>query len=221
MGALLLCATTQGQQIDNAAVIRNVDAAVKARIDHIAGYTDTETYKVYRGKDETHPAAVMTVKTTYKPELGKNYQILSESGSSILLKFVLHPLLDTEKDVNNPAKIGASLIMSANYDMKLKPGGLVRQDERSCWALAIVPRHKAPNLIEGTLWVDAADFTIVRLEGVTSKSASIFAAPARVMRQYAKISGFAQAVRAHAESDSFFGKAVITIDYEGYEIQSR
>ena len=41
------------------------------------------------------------------------------------------------------------------------------------------------------------------------------------MREYARIDGFAQATHARGESDSFFGKAVITIDYEGYEIQSR
>ena len=207
--------------MDNATAIRNIDAAVKARIDHIAGYTDTEHYKVFRGKDETNPVAEMVVKTTYRAGSGKNYQVLKHSGSGVLYKFLLQPMLASETDINNPAKVGASLIVSANYDMQLKPGGPVQQDGRTCWALAIVPRRKAPNLIEGTLWVDAADFTIARLEGVTSKSPSIWSEPARVMRQYVKVDGFPEAIHARGESDSFFGKAVITIDYEGYQIQSR
>jgi len=207
--------------MDDATAVRNIDAAVRARIDHIAGYTDTEHYKVFRGKDETNPAAEMVVKTTYRPESGKNYEVLSQSGSTILNKILLRPLLDTEKDVNDPAKVGASLMVSANYQMKVKPGGPVQQDGRSCWTLEIVPRRKAPNLIQGTLWVDASDFTIVRIEGVTSKSPSFWAAPAQVMRRYTKVAGFAQAIQARAESDSFFGRAVITIDYEGYQIQTR
>jgi hypothetical protein len=56
----------QAQQPDTASIIRKVDEAVKARIDHFAGYTVTEHYAVYRSNDEVHPAAEMTVKTTYE-----------------------------------------------------------------------------------------------------------------------------------------------------------
>ncbi len=217
----LLCAAAQAEQIDNDIAVRSIDAAVWTRISHLAGYTDTETYKVFRGKDETHPIAEMTVKTTYRHDSGKNYDVLSHGGSNILYKFLLRPLLDTEKDINNPTKVDASLIVSGNYDMQLKPGGPMQQDGRECWALAITPRRKAPNLIQGTLWVDTKDFTIVRLEGVTSKSPSFWAAPAHVMRQYVKVDGFPEATHARAESDSFFGKAVVTIDYQNYQIQSQ
>jgi hypothetical protein len=217
----LCCAGTRGQQIDNATAVRNIDAAVKWRIDHIAGYTDLEHYKVYRGKDETNPAAEMVVKTSYRPESGKNYEVVSQSGSSLLFKLLLRPLLETEKDINNPAKVGASLMTSANYDMKLNAGGPVQKEGRECWALTIEPRRKAPNLFLGTLWVDASDFTIVRIEGVTSKSPSFWADPSHVMRRYTKIDGFAQAVQAWAESDSFFGRVVVTINYDSYQIQSR
>ena len=219
--AVLLCASARGQQIDNSTAVHNIDAAVQWRIDHIAGYTDLEHYKVYRGKDEMHPAAEMVVKTTYRPESGKNYQVVSQSGSSLLFKLLLRPLLDTEKEINNPAKVSASLMNSSNYDMKLNPGGPVQREGRECLSLTIEPRRKAPNLFRGTLWVDAKDFTIVRIEGVTSKSPSFFASPARVMRRYTKVDGFAQAIQARAESDSFFGRVLMTIDYEGYQIQSR
>lgn len=220
-GVALLVVAAHAQQVDDATAVRNIDAAVKARIDHLAGYTDTEIYKVFRGKDETHPVAEMTVRTTYHHDYGKNYEVLSRSGSSLLYRFLLRPLLDAEKDINNPAKVDASLIISANYDMELKPAGPVLQDGRACWALEINPRRKAPNLIQGMLWVDAKDFTIVRLEGVTSKSPSFWAAPAHVMRQYVKVDGFPEATYARAESDSFFGKAVVTIDYQHYQIQSK
>lgn len=209
------------QQPDAAAVIRGVDASVKMRLDHIAQYTDTETYKVFRGGDEKRSVAEMVVKTTYRPETGKNYQIISQSGSGLIQRVLLKPLLENEKAINAPGKVSASWIVSANYHMTLYLAGPVMQDGRQCWQIAIHPRQKAPNLINGTLWVDVKDDSIVRLEGTPSKSPSFFAGAAHMLRQYVKVDGFAEAVHARAESDSFLGKTVITIDYQGYQIQSK
>jgi hypothetical protein len=45
----------------------------------------------------------MTVKTLYRKGVGKSYTILSQSGSSLLQKFVLAPLLDNENPSISPA----------------------------------------------------------------------------------------------------------------------
>jgi len=210
----------RAQQPDSATVIRAVDAAVKARIDSIAAYNVTEYYAVYRGKDESHPVAEMKVKTEYRKETGKNYTILSQSGSAIIRSMVLGAILDAEKNINLPGKREASWITSANYEMKLKPGGTELQNGRECFALAINPRYKAPNMIEGTLWVDAKDGSIVRLEGIASESPSVFTGPAQVMRQYVNVNGFGMATHARAVSNSLlFGKTTVTIDYRHYQIQ--
>jgi hypothetical protein len=210
------------QQPNSASVVQLVDAAVKARIDHVAGYTVIEHYAVYRGSDETHPAAEMTVRTEYKEETGKSYTILSQSGSTFIQNHVLATILDREKEINLPGNRERSWITSANYEMQLKSGTLERIDERDCLALAITPRHKAPNLIEGTLLVDAKDGSIVRLEGAATQSPSIFTGPAQVMRHYANVNGYAMATDARAVSDSFLlGRTIVTIDYRDYQIQLR
>jgi hypothetical protein len=75
-------------------------------------------------------------------------------------------------------------------------------------------------MIDGTLWVDARDGEIVRLEGSATQSPSIFTGPAQVMRLYASVNGFAMATQARAVSDSFLlGQTVVTIDYRDYQIQ--
>jgi outer membrane lipoprotein-sorting protein len=210
------------QQPDSKSVIEQVDAAVKARNEHIASYTVTEHYAVYRGKDEVHPAAEMTVRTTYRKNSGKSYAIVSESGSEFIRKHVLETLLDNEKEINLPGNRERSWIISANYAMNLKPGGVQRLDGRDCLALAISPRRKATNMIEGSLWVDARDGSIVRLEGIASQSPSVFTGPAQVMRQYARINGFGMATHASAVSDSFLlGRTTVTIDYRDYQIELR
>jgi hypothetical protein len=218
-----LCAIpSPAQQFDSSAVIRGVDAAVKARVDGIASYTVTEHYAVYRNNDETHPVAEMTVRTDYRQESGKNYAILSQSGSEIIRRLVLGAILDSEKRINLPGTREGAWLTSANYQMTLQPGAPQRLDGRDCLVLHISPRRKAPNLIEGTLWVDIRDDSIVQIQGIASKSPSVFTGPTQLMRQYANVSGFSEATHARAVANSFlFGQTVVTIDYRDYHIQLR
>jgi hypothetical protein len=218
----LAIAAVPAQQLDNSSVVRGVDAAVMARINGIAGYTVTEHYAVYRNKDESHPVAEMTVKTTYKEETGKSYAIVAQSGSEIIRRLVLGAILDNEQHINQPGIREGSWFTSANYEMKLKPGGTQRLDGRECLVLDISPRRKTPYLIAGTLWVDAHNYLIDQVQGSASKSSSILTGATHVFRQYTTVNGFAMATHARATSDSFlFGQTVVKIDYQGYEIQLR
>ncbi|MGD0157939.1 MAG: hypothetical protein ABSB50_17760 [Terracidiphilus sp.] len=208
------------QQPDPAAIIRSVDAAVAYRFDNILGFTDTEHYAVYRGSDETHPVAEMTVKDTYTKGVGKTYTILSQSGSSLIIRFGLEPLLENEKTINLSGNVEKSWFNSANYDMKLKPGGIQKLNGRDCYAFAIAPHQQAPNLINGAMWVDVHDGTLVAIDGVSSKNPSMFSGKTHLMRQYANINGISMAMHARAESESFlFGRTVVTIDYSNYNLQ--
>jgi hypothetical protein len=104
--------------------------------------------------------------------------------------------------------------------MTLRPGGAQRLDGRDCYVLDIAPKRKAPNLIDGTLWVDAKDGSIIQIEGIASKSVSVFSGPTQMMRQYTNVNGFAMATHARAVADSgLFGRTVIKIDYRDYGIQ--
>jgi hypothetical protein len=215
---LALCA----QQPDSAAVVQHIDAIARARYDNILEYTDTEHYVVFRGKDQTRPAAEMTVKTTYRRGVGKNYQVVSQSGSEVIHKFGLLPLLDHEKRINDPAKVEKSWFISANYEMRVKPGVTRLIDGRECIALSLNPRRKAPNMLEGTLWVDAHDHSIVEVEGNASRNPSAFSGTTKMTRRYTLLNGYAMATHAHAESDSFLlGRTVVLIDYTDYKIQLR
>jgi hypothetical protein len=203
-------------------IVRDLDAANQARYDHVISFTDVEHYTVFRGKDQVHAAAEMTVRTTYRKGAGKTYAILAQSGSELVLRYGLRPLLENEKAINDPAKVTQSWFTSANYEMRLKPGVSQVIDGRECLAFSITPRHKAPNMIEGTMWVDAHDHTLVNVEGTASKSPSIFAGTTRMMRRYANMQGYAMAVHARAESNGMlFGKTVVIIDYSDYKFELR
>ena len=211
-----------GQPSDAAAVIQKVDAAVKARVDHIAGYTVTEHYAVYRGKDEVHPVAAMVVDTTYRQESGKSYVVVSQSGSALLRDLVLNTILENEKHLNQPGVRESAWVTSANYSMKLKPGGPQLLDGRECLVVELTPRRKAPWLIEGNLWVDARDGSIVQIEGTGSKSSSLVTGPTQMVRQYADIDGYPEATHLRAQShSSLFGDTVVKVEYRDYRVELR
>jgi outer membrane lipoprotein-sorting protein len=208
------------QTPDANAIIRSVDAAVAARYDNVLAFTDTEHYAVYRGSDQTHPAAEMTVTDNYKKGVGKTYTVLSQSGSSLIQRFGLKPLLDNEQTINLPGNVEKSWFISANYNMTLRPGGPVQLNGCTCYVLDITAKRKASNTINGSMWVDARDGSLMQIDGVATDSASILSGPAHMMRQYANISGYSMAMHARAESDSsLLGRTVVTIDYSNYQLQ--
>jgi negative regulator of sigma E activity len=220
--ALVLPAASGTQvQADEATLIQRVDAANENRYEHVLGFTDTEHYAVYRGDDETHPAAEMTVKMTYEKGKGKSYEIVSQTGSNIIQKFGLEPLIENEKQINEPAVVKDSWFASANYEMHLKTGETSEMNGRTCVALAITPKRKAPNMIDGTLWIDPRDGTIAKVEGIGTKSPSPFAGTTQMTRQYTNIDGYSMAEHARAEShNALFGRTVVTIEYTDYQLRA-
>jgi hypothetical protein len=199
-------------------IIQRIDAAVGLRSRAIARYTVQEQYNLYRN-GASEPTAQETVQTVYTYAAGKQYTTIAQGGSSLFRSAVIDKLLAEEKDVNIVANREASWITSVNYEMQPQ-SEVVQLNGRACIVVLLKPRRKSPHLFAGKLWVDAADFTIVRLEGTPSETLSIFAGQSTVARDYAKFNGFAMATHAEGHSHSFlFGDTVLKIDYSGYRIE--
>lgn len=221
VSAALLLLAASAQQPEAGHIVRAVDAAVQARYDNILAFTDTEHYAVYRGNDETHPAAEMTVIDNYRKGVGKNYTVVAQSGSPTILKFGLRPLLDNEKRINLPGNLQKSWFISDNYEMRMRPSGPVQLNGRSCYIFDIAAKNRAANTINGSMWVDASDGTLVQIDGIATEAASMFSGPAHMHREYANIDGYSMAMRARAESDSaLIGRTVVTIEYGNYKLET-
>ena len=201
-------------------VIHGVDNSVKDRLDRLASYSVTEHYAVFRGRDTSKPTAEMLVKTTYRKETGKSYQILSQSGSSLWRNQVLKTLLENEQRMSQPGNVETALISSSNYEMKLDKNAVQTLNGRQCLLLDITPRRKSEYLFQGLLWVDAHDYAIVQLKGTAAKSAVFIANAAEVTRQYSDVNDVPMATHAEAVSASaLLGQTVVKVDYSGYEMQ--
>jgi hypothetical protein len=224
LAAVVLCLSQAvsafAQVPDVFTVIRGVDSSVKDRLDRLAGYTVTEHYAVFRGHDTSKPTAEMLVRTTYRKETGKSYEILSQSGSSLWRNEVLKTLLENEQRMSRPGNVETALINSSNYEMKLDNNPAQMLNGRQCLVLDITPRRKSQYLFKGQLWVDAHDYAIVQLKGTAAKSAIFIANAAGVTRQYAEVENLPMATHAEAVSGSaLLGQTVVKVDYSGYQIQ--
>lgn len=204
---------------DGAAILAKIDAMTQSRYEHVLGFSVTERYAVFRGADQTKPAAEMTVRVTYRKGIGKSYKVLSRSGSAVIQHFGLKPLLEHEQEINEPAKVADSWITTANYAMNLESGQTKVLEGRTCVGVAVKAKHKAPNMIDGTLWVDPENGAILEVDGIASKAPSVFAGTTHMMRMYAMMEGYAESMRARAESSGLFGRTVVTIDYSDYRFE--
>jgi hypothetical protein len=215
----VLSVVLQAQPDANAEIVQKIDASVHAREEGLLGYTVNERYMVFRNHDEGHPVAEMMVKTTYQKDVGKSFSIVSESGSE-LMRRVLGVILDNERRLTQPANRAGAVIAPANYEMSVKGSAMI--GSRNCVVVALKPRRASEYVMNGTVWVDARDGSIVQLEGITARSPSIFSGASQIFRQYTMVDGFPVATHARAVSNSWLvGQTVITIDYTGYAMQLR
>ena len=220
--ALILPATFAQQppsaSKSDADIVRGIDAAVYQRLNAIPHYTVHEQYSIFRNGAST-AAAEETIQTTYDRATGKDYKALAQSGSSFLRSSVIDKVLAGEKELNLPANRENAFITSHNYDLHPEPG-IVEKNGRQCILVDLHPRRKSTHLFIGKAWVDASDFTVVRLEGKPSQSPSFFAGDTTVARDYIKVEGYSMATHAEARSHSFLlGDTLLTIDYTGYQIE--
>ena len=214
-----LTAAAAQAQASGAVIYQRIDAAVQSRVSHVAGFSDVEKYDVYRGQDESHSVAEITVKMSYRRGVGRSYEILSQGGSEMIRRFGLLPLLKDEDHLSQPGNVERTWFTTANYKMELKSGQVEQLGGHRCYQVAITPRHKAPNAIEGTLWVDATDGSIVKVKGVASRRPSMLAGTTRMMREYTKVHGYAMATHARAVSNShWIGRTVVTVEYSHYHL---
>jgi len=220
--ALLLFGTLRAtaQLPDQATVIRGIDAAVQARINHVASYTVLEHFAVFRSDNQSAPDAEMLLRTEYQKNHGKTFTVVSQRGTGVLGKQILASIMENEKKMSQPGVRENVLINSTNYEMHLRAGPPQMLGGRSCLVLNIRPHHNDASLFAGTLWVDAKDYSIVQLAGKATKSHSLLTGAADVLRQYTLVNGYPMATHAMANTHSgLLGDTTVRVDSTNYQLQ--
>lgn len=90
------------------------------------------------------------------------------NGSPFVQHRVIDKLIEAELDASHAEDHDATSITPANYEFRLL--GHQDAEDRSCYVLEVVPRTPKKYLMRGRIWVDDADFAIVRMEGSPAKN---------------------------------------------------
>src|SRR2546426_136745 len=85
---------------------------------------------------------------------------------------------------------------------------------RKCYRLAITPRRREKYLIQGQIWIDAEDWSIVRIQGSPAKHPSFWTRQTQIDRRYKRIDGIWLNDSLESTSDILIaGRSTLRIQY--------
>lgn len=205
-----LLPTTQGTDPSSGDVLARVaDSGARQRM---ATYSVVRQYRLRNFRFDKE--ATVTVQVSYRSDIGTKYTVLERSGATRLTE-IIERLLDSESDTSRPSKLSQYELSPANYHASLR--GTEMMAGRSCFIIDLVPKHKSKYLIRGTAWVDRNNFAVVRLEGATAASVSIWVGTPHILIEFGEINGIWLPIHTGAVSAGLFlGTSELEIRYTDY-----
>ena len=204
-------------QLSADVIVQKLMAANAERSRSLRGYRGKRVYHLdYHGIFGSHDAGLQ-VEATYTAPDRKDFKVISQTGSKILINHVLLKLLSSEQEAQEEQNRKELEISPRNYDFAL--AGTEHTPQGDFYVLSASPKGKSKYLYRGKLWVDAKDFAITRMQGEPAKNPSYWVSHTQIEYRWAKIGGFW--LPAHNTSETevrMGGKAVLTIDYSDYEV---
>jgi hypothetical protein len=198
-------------------VVKQMHTHTAARILELKHYTALRHYQVeYKGYS-ADIVGRMDVEANYDAAQGMSFRIVSQSGSKFLCDKVLKRALDSEEEASRDR--ASTELTPANY--RFQSAGSETIDGRPAYILKVEPLTQGKFLYRGTIWVDAADFEVVKMETEPAKNPSFFISRTLIHYTSALAHGFWLPQKIRSETKvRIGGTAVLTIDYGTYQVQS-
>jgi hypothetical protein len=183
------------------------------RRSELAGYTALRRY-VAVNQDRR---AEMMVRVDCSPDGAKQFTIISEEGSKAIRKHVFNKMLSEEILASHRETRDGSRITPANYKFDIV--GQDALDTGPAYILAITPKTESKYLIDGRVWVNARDHSIVRIEGQPARDPSFWVHDVHFVHTYQRVGQFWFASSTHSTSEiRIFGRSELTIENSAYEL---
>jgi hypothetical protein len=122
--------------------------------------------------------------TEYSVESGFSYLVTAEGGSSLVRSKVLRAVLDGEREIIAEGETARSSLALANY--AFQPNGV---DDEGLANILLSPKREERVLVSGTMFLQADDGDLVRLQGRLAKSPSFWVRNVQIVRSYKRIEG--------------------------------
>jgi hypothetical protein len=185
----------------------------------LESYHGKRVYELeYKGFPKTLHAE-MVVEMTYNAPGRKEFKIVSESGSKLIVKRVLERLLEEETEAQSEAKRLSVELSSRNYrftslEHKASADGC-------SYLVGIEPIVPNKFLYRGRIWIDEKDFAVCRIEAEPARNPSMWITKTEIRHHYQKFGEFWLPVENQSVSNvRLGGRAFLTIRYQNYEISA-
>src|SRR6267143_6543357 len=179
----------------------------------LQSYTATRHYLAVN----KHRRAEMLVRVACASDGVKRFTIVSEDGSHYIRKHVFYKMLNEEAAVSRRGTRESTRITPANYDFEVI--GQDSVDGRPAYVLSVSPKAENKYLIDGEIWVDATDYSIVRVEGRPARNPSFWTRSVHFVHTYQRVGPFWLAASTDSMSEiRIFGTAELTIKNSGYTL---
>ena len=186
--ALMLIA----QDTPDAAALPSADEVVAKMVQHdderraaLQGYTGVRRYVLENSKH--HKQAEMLVRMVYHKDGSKEFEVESCTGWGGARQHVFPRLLEAESEASRPGSPENSRMTPENYSFAMLRVDQV--DGRKTYVIEVAPKKQKKYLMRGTIWVDAEDFAIVRMEGEPAKNPSFWIKSVQFESQISKAMG--------------------------------
>jgi hypothetical protein len=189
-----------------------------ARTRQLQSYSGRRIYSLdYKGLFG-HKQATIEVTSKFTGPATKEFTIVSESGSKMLVNKVLKGLLEGEKEAAAPDIQRQTALTPDNYKFSLL--GTATRPSGDCYRLRADPLRENKFLYRGEICVDARDFAVVSIEAEPAKNPSFWISSTRIEHAYGKVGQFwLPSSNKSTSKVKLGGSAVLTILYTDYKIE--
>src|SRR5208337_2999591 len=198
-------------------VVDNLVRKNQERAQALLHWEGTRVYHLaYRGFPRDMDAE-MIVKATYDSPSSKEFTVVSESGSKLILNRVFKKLLESEKEAAQPPISTRTQLNRDNYSFELV--GYEPSNAGGQYVLRVSPKSRSKYVYRGKVWVDGIDFAVTHIEAEPAQNPSFWTKKSEIHHEYKKVGAFW--LPARNESVSYIrlgGRATLTIEYKDYRV---
>jgi hypothetical protein len=167
--------------------------------------------------DNKERHAEMMVRWTRQPDGIKRYEVAYERGDGGVRDHVFHKLLESEVEASQPAYQERNRLNAKNYSFHLT--GSEELNGRPAYVLEIEPRTESKYLTKGRVWIDAADYAVIQVEGSPSRKPSFWTNNVSFVQTFEKNGDYWLAASNRSVTDAkLFGKADLVIKHFDYKL---
>ena len=181
----------------------------------LLGYIELRTYEVTdtAGKVRAQESGQME----YRAPDRKTFVTTAESGSALVRRLALNPLIASEIEAASGKQHHDSAITPANYTLELL--GEQQVGPYHCIVARAIPKRSDKYLFEGKVWIDTEDYAVVRIAGHPAKKLSFWIERADFVREYQRIDGFWFSKKdVTFVKVRMYGQKVLTINHQNYAV---